>query len=177
VSIAQKEASKALGYRWPKGFQLPDAATPAIAGSKATMLILRGIAGRYAGRDWPRGALDEPSALEYARRRGYDGRVLDVAGATGAHSPQTQMALTEFRRDPKAAAIYGFSGGGYNGRPAPSDINVLRAALGGDPRIGAHSGPAHSPRDWVHEKPRLRGRGSFDEGIKGLIVLISCFSR
>jgi len=38
------------------------------------MLILRGIAGHYSGRDWPRGALDEPPALEYARRRGYAGK-------------------------------------------------------------------------------------------------------
>ena len=80
------------------------------------MLILRGIAGHYAGRDWPRGALDEPPALEYARRRGYVGVVLDVAGATGADSPQTKMALAEFRRDLAATALYGFSGGGYNVR-------------------------------------------------------------
>jgi hypothetical protein len=78
------------------------------------MLILRGIAGHYAGRDWPRGALDEPSALEYARRRGYVGQVLDVAGATGPKSRQTQMALAEFRRDRTVNALYGFSGGGYN---------------------------------------------------------------
>jgi hypothetical protein len=78
------------------------------------MLILRGIAGHYAGRDWPRGALDEPPALEYASRRGYVGQVLDVAGATGANSHQTKMALAEFHRDETAAALYGFSGGGYN---------------------------------------------------------------
>jgi len=78
------------------------------------MLILRGIAGHYAGRDWPRGALDEPPALEYAKRRGYDGQVLDVAGATGANSEQTKMALAEFHRDEEVAAFYGFSGGGYN---------------------------------------------------------------
>jgi hypothetical protein len=78
------------------------------------MLILRGIAGHYAGRDWPRGALDEPSALEYARRRGYVGRVLDVAGTAGPKSQQTQMALAEFRNDGTVAALYGFSGGGYN---------------------------------------------------------------
>lgn len=78
------------------------------------MLILRGIAGRYSGRDWPRGALDEPSALEYARRRGYVGQVLDVAGATGKNKPQTVMALAEFRRDETVTALYGFSGGGYN---------------------------------------------------------------
>ena len=80
------------------------------------MLILRGIAGHYSGRDWPRGALDEPPALEYARRRGYVGQVLDVAGTTGPHSAQTQMGLAEFRRDSTVAALYGFSGGGYNVR-------------------------------------------------------------
>jgi hypothetical protein len=78
------------------------------------MLILRGIAGHYSGRDWPRGALDEPPALEYARRRGYVGQVLDVAGATGKKSEQTLMALAEFRRDETVSALYGFSGGGYN---------------------------------------------------------------
>jgi hypothetical protein len=81
-----------------------------------TMLILRGIAGHYAGRDWPRGALDEPPALEYAKRRGYEGKVLDVAGTTGENSAQTKMALAEFNRDDSVAALYGFSGGGYNVR-------------------------------------------------------------
>jgi uncharacterized protein (TIGR02594 family) len=114
VSIADRKAGTALGFLWPKGFHYPDAATPAMAGSNGTMLILRGIAGHYAGRDWPRGALDEPPALEYASRRGYKGRVLDVAGATGAHSPQTRMAVDEFRRDNTVTALYGFSGGGYN---------------------------------------------------------------
>jgi hypothetical protein len=78
------------------------------------MLILRGVAGRYAGKNWPHGALDEPPALEYARRRGYQGTVLDVPGTTGEQSPQVKMALTEFRRDLSVAALYGFSGGGYN---------------------------------------------------------------
>ena len=85
-----------------------------VAMPEMKMLILRGIAGHYAGRDWPRGALDEPSALEYARRKGYVGQVLDVAGATGPKSPQTLMALAEFRRDETVTALYGFSGGGYN---------------------------------------------------------------
>jgi hypothetical protein len=78
------------------------------------MLILRGIAGHFDGRDWPRGALYEQPALEYARRKGYDGQVLDVAGAAYENSPQTLMALAEFHRDPAVAALYGFSGGGYN---------------------------------------------------------------
>ena len=64
------------------------------------MLILRGKAGKYAlpgeqPRDWPRGALDEPPALEFARLRGYDAKVLDVIGYSGAGGQQVQMALAE----------------------------------------------------------------------------------
>ncbi len=81
---------------------------------RQTMLILRGIAGNYDGIDWPRGALYEQPALDYAQRRRYAGRVLDVAGKADENSAQTVMALTEFRRDPTVAAFYGFSGGGYN---------------------------------------------------------------
>ena len=79
-----------------------------------TMLILRGKAGHYAGKDWPRGALDEPPAIEYARRRGYVGKVLDIAGVAMEGSEQTRLALKEFREDHNIAAIYGFSAGGYN---------------------------------------------------------------
>jgi hypothetical protein len=83
------------------------------------MIIMRGIAGHYAlpgekARDWPRGALDERAALEFAALRGYDPKVLDVAGWTGAHQKQTMMALEEIRRDDDVFALYGFSGGGYN---------------------------------------------------------------
>ena len=78
------------------------------------MLILRGI----AGNGKPKGQLDESPALEYARRLGYVGEVLDVAGNTGASSPQVRMALARIRDDDKdpVTAIYGFSGGGYNAR-------------------------------------------------------------
>ncbi len=87
------------------------------------MLILRGIAGHYDGRDWPRGALYEEPALEYARRRGYVGQVLDVAGTTGAQSQQTLLALAAFRRDTSISALYGFSGGGYNVRHIIEGLN------------------------------------------------------
>jgi len=87
------------------------------------MLILRGIAGNYDGRSWPRGALYEQPALEYARRRGYSGKVLDVAGATGEKSEQTTMALKEIRDDSDVAALYGFSGGGYNVRHILDALN------------------------------------------------------
>lgn len=80
-----------------------------------TMLILRGKAGHYDGRDWPRGALYEQPALHYAKKRGYVGRVLDIRGdPTGESSPQTGSALTEFDKDPTITALYGFSAGGYN---------------------------------------------------------------
>ncbi len=64
----------------------------------------------------PRGQLDDELALEYARRLGFRGEVLDVAGNTGADSPQVKMALERVRRDETVTAIYGFSGGGYNAR-------------------------------------------------------------
>lgn len=87
-----------------------------------TMLILRGLAGTYAGRKWPRGALFEQPALEYAKHRGYTGRVLDVAGTPGgANSEQVRQALAAIRGDTDIQALYGFSQGGYNIR------HILRA--------------------------------------------------
>jgi pimeloyl-ACP methyl ester carboxylesterase len=76
------------------------------------MLILRGI----ANSENPRGQLDDPSALQYAQRLGFRGEVLDVAGNTGADSPQVMLALERIRRDETVTALYGFSGGGYNAR-------------------------------------------------------------
>jgi uncharacterized protein (TIGR02594 family) len=144
VSIAHRVAGTALGYRWPKSFAHADAGpqTAAAPGTGMGMLILRGIAGHYSGRNWPRGALDEPSALEYATRRGYAGRVLDVAGATGAHSPQVRMALDEFRRDPSVTALYGFSGGGYNVRHI---IDALTKEERARLRLVVVLGAPHSP--------------------------------
>ena len=90
------------------------------------MLILRGKAGKYAlpgeqPRDWPRGALDEPPALEFARLRGYDAKVLDVIGYSGAGGEQVRMALAEIRADDDVFALYGFSAGGY------AIYNIIRA--------------------------------------------------
>jgi len=78
------------------------------------MLILRGITNLKYWPKYPNGALDEPPALEYARRKGYAGRVLNVSGEVGDNSPQTLKALREFLSDSTIAALYGFSGGGYN---------------------------------------------------------------
>jgi hypothetical protein len=81
------------------------------------MLILRGITNLKKWPKYPRGALDEESAKEYAKRRGYDPEVLDVSGETqgkGEKRPQVREALARFSRQPTVTALYGFSGGGYN---------------------------------------------------------------
>jgi len=89
------------------------------------MLILRGNHGwreNEAGKKqyYKKGALHEPAAIEYARRRGYEGIVLDVSGDPPGHhlkrsrSPQTLKALVALRKDTSIRALYGFSGGGYN---------------------------------------------------------------
>ena len=93
-------------------------------GEGATMLILRGIAGHFAGQTYPHGALDEPAALDYARRRGYLGRVLDVSGEAYKDSPQVVEALAAIRRDQSISALYGFSGGGYNAAYILDDLTT-----------------------------------------------------
>jgi hypothetical protein len=76
------------------------------------MLILRGI----ASPEYPRGQLDDDSALQYAQRNGYQGEVLDAAGNSKPESPQVKMALERIRQDKQIGAIYAFSGGGYSAR-------------------------------------------------------------
>jgi len=82
----------------------------------STMLILRGIASNdnTFGRPYPNGALDEASACEYARLRGYTPKVLTVSGEASRTSLQATLALKELRQDVSITALYGFSGGGYN---------------------------------------------------------------
>lgn len=89
-----------------------------------TMLILRGITGTFGGKEYPHGALDEPAALEYAKQRGYVGRVLDVSGEAYNGSPQHRQALAAVRADPTITALYGFSGGGYNLRHILHDLTA-----------------------------------------------------
>jgi hypothetical protein len=102
-------------------FGMQDRPAPDRRTSRQVMLILRGI----ANSENPRGQLDDPSALRYAQRLGFRGEVLDVAGNTGADSPQVMMALGRMRRDEKVAAIYGFSGGGYNARLIWKELNEV----------------------------------------------------
>ncbi len=70
------------------------------------MLILRGILN----------LLDENSAKEYARLRGFEPEVLDISGETGPNSEQAKAAIKALKGDPGIKALYGFSGGGYNVR-------------------------------------------------------------
>src|SRR6266446_2170253 len=87
--------------------------SPELQGTpSAVMLILRGI----ASPEYPRGQFDDDSALEYARRIGYQGEVLDAPGNNRPESPQIKMAFERIRHDERVAAIYGFSGGGYSAR-------------------------------------------------------------
>ena len=91
--------------------------------SRPKMLILLGNsapAGTYPDEQgkniaWPLGALHVSAASEYAKRRGYEAVVLDVAGQPQSQeSPQAKAALKKFFEDQAVCAFYGFSGGGYN---------------------------------------------------------------
>ncbi len=86
--------------------------------SSGVMLILRGI----ANAENPHGQLDDDAAREYARRLGYRGEVLDVAGDAGG--PQAKLALDRIHHDDEVKAIYGFSGGGYNARRIWGQLNA-----------------------------------------------------
>jgi hypothetical protein len=91
--------------------------------NKGTMLILRGISGNYGGVNYPRGALDEPSASAYAKELGYTPRVLDVSGETGPQSAQTRAALAAIRQNSDVHGLLGFSGGGYNAAHIINQLN------------------------------------------------------
>jgi len=107
------------------------------------MMILRGIAGNFDGVKYPRGALDEGSAIAYAARRGYVGRVLDVSGEAAPHSAQHIAALAVFRWDFFVEAIYGFSGGGYNVRHV---LNSLTPAERIRLKLVVVLGAPHNPK-------------------------------
>jgi hypothetical protein len=125
---------------------MPQRSAPEQAASDKVMLILRGI----ANPENPRGQLDDPSALEYARRLGFRGDVLDVAGDTGGDTPQVPMALERIRRDESVTAIYGFSGGGYNARliwkelTAAERERIRKVIVVGSPEVSKADFPGSS---------------------------------
>jgi hypothetical protein len=87
------------------------------------MLILRGNAsakGTFPDEKgnkiaWPIGALHVQAATDYARKRGYFGVVLGIQGYPQyEQSPQAREVYKQLKADESIAALYGFSGGGYN---------------------------------------------------------------
>jgi hypothetical protein len=111
--------------------------------SRQVMLILRGV----ANAENPRGQLDDEAALAYADRLGFKGEVLDIAGNTYPGSPQVENALARIRADPEIAAIYGFSGGGYNARliwkqlEPPHQERIRRIVVIGSPGVAKSDFP------------------------------------
>ena len=127
-------------------FRMQDPRTPDQHTSRQVMLILRSI----ANEENARGQLDDESALEYARRLGFEGEVLDVAGNAGANSPQVAMALERIRSDETVTAIYGFSGGGYNARliwkelTAAEREQIRKVIVIGSPQVAEADFPGKS---------------------------------
>lgn len=89
------------------------------------MLILRGNAsakGTFPDEKgnkiaWPIGALHVRAATDYARTKGYFGVVIDIQGYPQyEQSPQAREVYKRLKADESIAALYGFSGGGYNVR-------------------------------------------------------------
>ena len=139
-------AAITFAYFGLQGRPAPDHHTFLQARPSGVMLILRGI----ANSEHPRGQLDDESALEYARRAGFQGEVLDLAGDTGADSPQVKMALERIRRDDTVTAIYGFSGGGYNARQIWKELTaaererVRKVIVIGSPEVAKADFPESS---------------------------------
>jgi hypothetical protein len=78
------------------------------------MLILPGIT-KAGGAHDSHGLLDRDSAKGYAEARGYQPLVLDLADSyAGPGARQVNASLKLIRQGPAIAALYGFSGGGYN---------------------------------------------------------------
>ncbi len=87
---------------------------------------------------WPDGALHETFAREYARRLGCDAIVVHKSGwPQTEHSPQTEAAMDLFKANNDIAALYGFSGGGYNvkhilarlARERPEDLQGIHLVV------------------------------------------------
>lgn len=87
---------------------------------------------------WPDGALHETFAREYARRLFCDAIVVHKSGwPQNETSPQTEATMDLFKANTDIAALYGFSGGGYNilhilnrlARERPEDLQGIHLVV------------------------------------------------
>ena len=110
----------------PKPIAPAPSPSPTAASAKLpTMLILRGIAGHFAGRNWPRGALDEAPALEYARRR-FQRVVAEIVRQWPTDTGLTRPAQARPEPIPRLAAIWRLD------RPAADSRSTSRILRMGD---------------------------------------------
>jgi hypothetical protein len=145
--------------------------------ARRKMVILRGNradAGTFPDETgakiaWPLGALHVAAAVEYAKRRGYEGVVLDVPGQPQSEtSPQATAALKKFREDETVTAFYGFSGGGYNLKHI---LNFLAAhdpgALSRIQLIVVLGSPEQPKLNYYPSNYAARSKGKVDPGKGG----------
>ena len=96
-----------------------------------------------------------------------------MAGATGEKSQQTLMALAEFHRDPTVAALYGFSGGGYNvwhiiHALAPDERTRIRLVV----VLGAPKTPSHAYKGPWELVYRIDPSGGHMDGPRALLATL-----
>lgn len=118
------------------------------------MLILRGTSGEREDEEghphnYPEGAMHVDAAKEYARRKGFQPVVLDLAGdpKNHRHSKQTLKAMEMIHGDKSIKGLYGFSGGGYSAywiirdmKSADLDQLELVVVLGVETKYAPQSG-------------------------------------
>ena len=106
---------------------------------------------------WPDGALHETFAREYARRLGCDAIVVHKSGwPQNETSPQTEAVMDLFRANSDIAALYGFSGGGYNvkhilarlAREWPEDFQGIHLVVVLGSPNSLHNGSIYEPSNY-----------------------------
>jgi hypothetical protein len=135
---------------------------------------------------WPKGALHEKAAKDYATLKGYDGDVLDVSGDPGKggdrdNNPQTAQAVKRLRDDPSYAAIYGFSGGGYDVLHILKQLTVeelkrikLVVVLGAPPNDKGYPSESDFSSESIVRFKKFASRGNPDtDGIEWELVYLT----
>lgn len=163
--------------------------------SQGKMLILRGnsdTAGdQYPDEEgnliaWPKGALHEWAAKEYAWLKDYEPVVLDVSGDPGKggdrdNNPQTVQAVQKLKDDTSFAAIYGFSGGGYDvlhilNQLTPEELKRIKlvVVLGAPPVKDGYPAESDFKSESIVRSKKFRSRGNPDtDGIGWELVYMT----